>query len=227
MKLIVNNKNTNYSNEQQIEFLEDGNILQYKQFIPKKIKPLINKYIKNIKEYSNRAINVSMPPNINPEPGASTRHFFWSYTINNDAWSRKTLLESYADGVVMEPDAVSNMIFNKLNLLYSKLCNRDNNINNHRKRYLQYVNECFFGLHRHTREFQAYGLILLLSERGTDYHEGGTRFYSGVDSVDTSEIEEYGDVFAFRYDLLHEVLKTKADNFSIGRVTAILPHIES
>lgn len=110
----------------------------------------------------------------------------------------------------------------------------------YRKQLISYNNGSFFALHQHDYEPQKYGFITLLTKRGRDYSEGGTKFYYKDKMLDTSKIEDIGDMFIFKYDLIHEVAKVSTKNCEgikfnksgawhqviLGRQTALIPWIE-
>lgn len=91
----------------------------------------------------------------------------------------------------------------------------------------------YFGLHTHSYKPQHIGLILSLSERGTDYDRGGTRFAIQRGShgvVDVEKCHDIGDITVFRYDVPHEVLPTDPGeeldwNSQRGRWNLILPYL--
>jgi len=87
-----------------------------------------------------------------------------------------------------------------------------------------------FSMHSHPFLPQKMGLILSLSEYGTDYESGGTRFATPDNEiVDIEGTHTVGDVAVFRYDLPHEVTPCDpgADLWfddSRGRWSMILPY---
>jgi hypothetical protein len=110
----------------------------------------------------------------------------------------------------------------------------------YRKQLVSYTEDAFFGLHQHDYEPQKYGFITLLSKKGRDYSKGGTRFYYKDKMLDTGEIEDIGDMFIFKYDLIHEVTEISTEDcegyryrdkgemweIKLGRKTALIPWIE-
>ena len=97
-------------------------------------------------------------------------------------------------------------------------------VDEHRCHIIRYPDTGHFRPHKHHYNPQKYGLILLLSQRGKDYIDGGTKWYYKNESVDTRSVENMGDMFVFKYDLVHEVLNTKVNGNDLGRLTMIIPH---
>jgi hypothetical protein len=87
-----------------------------------------------------------------------------------------------------------------------------------------------FSMHQHTFLPQKVGLILSLSEYGTDFESGGTRFATPADGVVDIEGEHtIGDIAVFRYDLPHEVTPCDPEKeldfgLDAGRWSMILPY---
>lgn len=63
----------------------------------------------------------------------------------------------------------------------------------------------FLMKHVHPIDPQGVGLILALSQAGTDFSTGGTTFVTPFGFVDTSPYQDAGDLILFRYDLEHAV----------------------
>ena len=123
--------------------------------------------------------------------------------------------------------AAHSKMFGTIYDIYKKLIPQAPLENHFRKHILKYHNNSYFAPHRHKYEPQKYGLILLVSQRGEDYVEGGTQFYMNNTTVDTSNIENRGDIFIFRYDIPHAVKKTTCTEEQAGRLTAIMPWFEN
>jgi len=87
-----------------------------------------------------------------------------------------------------------------------------------------------FSMHSHPFIPQKVGLILSLSEYGTDFENGGTRFATlDGEIVDIEGSHTIGDIALFRYDLPHEVTPCDPKNelrFDRpgGRWSMILPY---
>ena len=85
----------------------------------------------------------------------------------------------------------------------------------------------FLAKHSHPIRPQGVGLILALSEIGKDFCYGGTTFGTPMGNVDTSKLQNAGDLILFRYDLEHAV-KPIDDDVSLdwgadtGRWTLVL-----
>ena len=80
----------------------------------------------------------------------------------------------------------------------------------------------------HPLEPQRIGLILALSERGTDFRNGSTHFEIKGEDVGTDTIHDLGDMILFRFDIPHWI--TPIDDGDVldyssprGRWTAVLP----
>lgn len=86
-----------------------------------------------------------------------------------------------------------------------------------------------FGRHFHPLNPQKIGMIVGLSQRGTDYDRGGTCFDANGSVVDIEPFHDIGDIALFRFDLPHWVtpsdLRFKFDwNSERGRWTMVLPY---
>ena len=69
----------------------------------------------------------------------------------------------------------------------------------------------FMAEHTHPLEPQRIGLVLSMSQHGTDLTHGATNFVTPEGPVDTTREHNIGDVIVFRYDLPHEVTPVDED----------------
>lgn len=203
--------------------IENENIIQIKNFISKDKKEVNKKLIEYFqkKQYVNYRMKFNQKK-LNPEnifARNSTNHNFKILNFGK--------AKSIQDALPMFYDDLTENLFNEMFSFFEKINGQKLNRENYRSHLIQYTNDNFFELHKHSREKQMCGLILVLGEKSKDYVEGGTVFYSTskpIQSISTKDVEEFGDLFIFRYDLPHEVLKVSAPKNSLGRVTAIMPH---
>jgi hypothetical protein len=85
-----------------------------------------------------------------------------------------------------------------------------------------------FGRHTHPFEPTRIGLILGMSERGTDFQRGATHFEVHGRDVGTDDVHNLGDLIVFRYDIPHWVTPVDEEDrldYSSprGRWVAVLP----
>ena len=86
-----------------------------------------------------------------------------------------------------------------------------------------------FGRHLHALEPQRIGLILGLSQRGLDFHSGGTHFDVKGTDISSEDVHDIGDMLLFRFDIPHWITPVDMSqpcDFSLasGRWTAVLPY---
>jgi len=86
-----------------------------------------------------------------------------------------------------------------------------------------------FGRHLHALEPQRIGLILGLSERGVDFHTGGTHFDVKGADVGSEDVHDIGDMLLFKFDIPHWIVPVDMSqpcDFALpsGRWTAVLPY---
>jgi len=128
-------------------------------------------------------------------------------------------------------------LFDSLVLLYNALTSKRNSLTKvladgkrFRPQIIQYPSGGgMFAAHVHALEPQKLGLILGFSKRGRDFKDGGAGFEVPDGTVvDTSTIQDIGDIVIFRYNLKHwvtpcDIAGPLVDECSAGRWSAIIP----
>ena len=228
----VNNEETLYWDELRKE-LESNNILQLSGFFNRedlkyitdmtsRRAALFQKELLCLEDLSETSIEEL-------KPRMRAKHLFEKMNFVWEKNSKKTFYDHPQGDHLVSLDSSAykkhhKMFFYMWNI-YKKLVPDSPPRSEYRMHLMKYHNNGHFNLHRHDYHPQKYGLILLVSQKGEDYTEGGTKFYIAEKAqfVQTSELENRGELFIFKYDLAHCVEKTVCSPEQAGRLTAIMP----